>query len=106
MEKCHSDMVSEVQRERVLSETVPMKFVFDKNYRFLALDQRGMYNSMDDKKYLERKYESIFNIKLDLENPRTFNQKIVSVGDDRLTVCFEFLQIIDYFRTVECFAVL
>ena len=52
------------------------KFIFDKNYRFLALDQRGVYNSMDDKEYLERKYESIFNIKLDLENPRTFNQKI------------------------------
>ena len=52
------------------------KFVFDKNYRFLALDQRGVYNSMDDKEYLERKYESIFNIKLDLENPETFNQKI------------------------------
>lgn len=52
------------------------KFMFDKNYRFLALDQRGVYNSMDDKEYLERKYESIFNIKLDLENPRTFNQKI------------------------------
>lgn len=30
------------------------KFVFDKNYRFLALDQRGVYNSMDDKEYLER----------------------------------------------------
>lgn len=53
-----------------------IKFVFDRNYRFLALDQRGVYNSMDDKEYLERKYESIFNIKLDLENPKTFNQKM------------------------------
>lgn len=52
-----------------------IKFVFDRNYRFLALDQRGVYNSMDDRKYLERKYESIFNIKLDLENPKTFNRK-------------------------------
>ena len=40
-----------------------IKFVFDRNYRFLTLDYRGVYNSMDDKEYLERKYESIFNIK-------------------------------------------
>ena len=26
MEECHSDLVSEVQRERVLSETVPVGF--------------------------------------------------------------------------------
>lgn len=38
------------------------KFIFDKNYRFLALDQCGVYNSMDNKEYLE--------------NSRTFNQKI------------------------------
>ena len=28
------------------------KFMFDKNYRFLALDQIGLYNSIYDNEYL------------------------------------------------------
>lgn len=53
-----------------------IKFIFDKNYRFLVLASRGKYDSMDDEEYLKRKYKSIFDMELDLENPVTYNQKI------------------------------
>lgn len=53
-----------------------LKFILDKNYRFLFLASRGKYDSMDDEEYIKRKYKAIFGTELDLENPKTYNQKI------------------------------
>ena len=53
-----------------------LKFILDKNYRFLFLASRGKYDSMNDEEYIKRKYKAIFGTELDLENPKTYNQKI------------------------------
>ena len=53
-----------------------LKMVFDSKYRFQVLDYRGFYNSMDDEKYLKKKFKSRMGRKLDLENPQTFNEKL------------------------------
>ena len=53
-----------------------LKLVFDSKYRFEVLDYRGFYNSMDDKKYLEKKFKFRMGRKLNLENPQTFNEKL------------------------------
>ena len=53
-----------------------IKFLCDKHYRFLFLAQKGFYDKLDDKVYLERLYEAKMGKKLNLENPRTFNEKL------------------------------
>jgi hypothetical protein len=53
-----------------------MKFIFDSEYRFRALDGRGFYRNLPDEKYLKKKYKTIFHKKLDLNNPQSFNEKL------------------------------
>lgn len=53
-----------------------VKYLFDKNYRFLINGSFGLYDRMDDKDYLIRKFKAIMNKDLDLENPKTFNEKL------------------------------
>lgn len=48
----------------------------NKKKRFLLLSNIGFYNWMDDKKYLEKRFELLIGEKLDLENPKTFNEKM------------------------------
>ena len=45
------------------------------SYRFRALAARGFYKSMPDEEYLKRMY-SVRGRKLDLENPKTFTEKL------------------------------
>lgn len=52
------------------------KFITKPSYRFEVLDRRGFYNSMDDEKYLKKKFKVIMGKDLDLENPKTFNEKL------------------------------
>ena len=53
-----------------------INFVMNSSYRFGVLDRRGFYNSMDDEKYLKKKFKAIMGKELDLENPKTFNEKL------------------------------
>ena len=52
------------------------KFIIDPDYRFRILANRGIYNGMDDREYLERQFHFVFKEKLNLDNPRTFNEKL------------------------------
>lgn len=52
------------------------RFVTDPNYRFLLQSGKGKYNHLPDKEYLKRLYQAKMGKPLDLENPRTFNEKI------------------------------
>lgn len=52
------------------------KMMFNPNYRFIVLANKGFYNSMDDETYLCRRYKAIFNRELNLKNPRSFNEKL------------------------------
>lgn len=53
-----------------------IKFIMDKKFRFNVLSLLGFYNSMEDRKYLKIKYKIEMGRKLNIENPRTFNEKI------------------------------
>lgn len=50
--------------------------LFDPFTRFDYLSSKGFYNSMDDKTYLEKKYELIYGKKLNLDKPTLFNEKM------------------------------
>lgn len=53
-----------------------LKYIVDKKYRFLVNSDLGFYKSMDDEKYLRKKYEYTIGEKLNLDNPKTFNAKL------------------------------
>lgn len=53
-----------------------IKYVIDRDYRFCINSYYGLYHNMDDEKFLKRKYKIYFKKELDLENPRTFNEKM------------------------------
>lgn len=52
------------------------KFVFDSDLRFLWLSGKGFFDNWEDKKYLERKYKAILGKNLNLDNPKTMNEKL------------------------------
>lgn len=53
-----------------------IKLIFDNSYRFDILSNYGYYNNMDDEEYLRKKFKSVFNRDLNLDNPKTFNEKL------------------------------
>jgi glycosyltransferase len=53
-----------------------IKFFLDPQYRFIYLSGKGIYNNVADDEYLRRKFYAKFGYKLDLSNPKTFNEKI------------------------------
>ena len=52
------------------------QIITDPGVRFLRLSQWGFYNRMDDAKYLKKKYRLKMGKELDLDNPKTFNEKL------------------------------
>lgn len=52
------------------------KYLSDSNYRFLIDSGFGKYDNLPDKEYLERKFECCMGKRLDLKNPKTFNEKL------------------------------
>lgn len=54
-----------------------LKYVFDSNYRFLINDATlHCYDKWDDRKYLEKKYRAITGQRLNIDNPKTYNEKL------------------------------
>lgn len=53
-----------------------LRVLSDKEIRFEYLTSKGIYNSMPDEIFLKRKYKLKMGKDLDLENPRTFNEKL------------------------------
>lgn len=53
------------------------RYLYDSDYRFLINSyQFGMYKEMSDEAYLKRTFKACFGYVPDLENPRTFNEKL------------------------------
>ena len=50
--------------------------VTDRKIRFSYLTKLGVFNGMSDETFLKLKYKNVFGKKLDLENPKTFNEKL------------------------------
>lgn len=53
-----------------------VSFVFDKKYRQSWLATKGFYNKMPDEKYLKMRFKTTIGKELDLDNPKTFNEKL------------------------------
>ena len=53
-----------------------IRFLFNNDYRFVILSKFGFYKNVDDKKYLEKMFNGMMNERLNLDNPKTFNEKL------------------------------
>lgn len=52
------------------------KFLRNENYRRLVLASKGWYDHLPDKEYVQMMYPLIMKKQINLENPKTFNEKI------------------------------
>lgn len=52
------------------------RLLTDGDYRFMVLSSHGLYNTLDDEEYLKRKFRAVMGRELDLDNPKTFNEKL------------------------------
>ena len=52
------------------------KYCADSSDRFVVNAALGLYNSMPDRDYLERKFEALMGTPLHLDAPQTFNEKL------------------------------
>lgn len=52
------------------------KLFIDPTFRFNILSNIGLYDNMPDEKYLKKKFKAFMGADLDLDTPRTFNEKI------------------------------
>ncbi len=53
-----------------------IRLLRDPKYRFAVLSDYGFLNHMSDEKFLKKKFRLLMGYPLDLENPRTFNEKL------------------------------
>lgn len=52
------------------------KYLTDSDYRFIIRSNAGKNNDMPDDEYVKRMYKALRGVELDLENPKTFNEKL------------------------------
>lgn len=50
--------------------------ITDRNYRKNVLDDKGFYNYLSDEKYLKMKFKDFFGYELNLDNPKTYCEKL------------------------------
>ena len=53
-----------------------LQFLIDPAFRFSILASRGVYDAMPDDVFLRKKFKLALKKELDLENPKTFNEKL------------------------------
>lgn len=53
-----------------------LRLLYDSNFRWTYLAGQGLYDSWDDERYIKKYFECTMGKKLDLENPKTFNEKL------------------------------
>lgn len=53
-----------------------IKFLFDKKFRFGIQTARGKYNHLSDEEFLHKAYRINVGKKLNLDNPKTYNEKL------------------------------
>lgn len=61
---------------RIMKISKVLRYLTNKRYRFVVNANRGRYDGMSDKEYLSRMFEAKMGRRLDLECPKTFNEKI------------------------------
>lgn len=53
-----------------------IRYLTNSDYKFKIDSARGKYNDMPDREYLERRFRAELGKSLDLDNPRTINEKL------------------------------
>jgi hypothetical protein len=53
-----------------------VKYITDRNYRFLVNAGKGRYNKMSDEEYLKKCFKACIGKDLHLDNPQTYNEKL------------------------------
>lgn len=78
------------------------KYLFDAGYRFQMNASFGMYDHWPDEKYLKAMFAAAIGKNLDLENPKTFNEKLqwLKLYDRRP----EYTMMVDKYRVREYIA--
>ena len=78
------------------------KYCADSSYRFVVNAALGLYISMPDRDYLERKFEALMGAPLHLDAPQTFNEKLqwLKLYDRRP----EYTMMVDKYRVREYIA--
>ncbi len=56
--------------------TAGTKYLFNSDYRFAWNAGLGLYNKMSDEDYLKRLFKANMGYELNLENPKTYNEKL------------------------------
>ena len=67
--------MNELEENKIMVNKIK-KFMIDPKARFNYLEGHGFYRLMDDKRFLKRKWKIMMGSKLNLDNPRTFNEKL------------------------------
>lgn len=55
---------------------IVLKAIYDEDARFLVMNRLGLCDNMPDEEYLKRQYKVVMGKELDLEHPKTFNEKL------------------------------
>lgn len=53
-----------------------IKFIKYKDYRFHVLCKLGFFDKENDEKFLKKKFKATFDYNLNIDNPKTFNEKM------------------------------
>ena len=53
-----------------------IKYIFSSNYRFVFNSQKNKYKKLPDETYLKKMFKATIGNELDLDNPKTFNEKL------------------------------
>lgn len=61
-------------RKNILKKIV--KYFSDREFNIRINSKLGLYNNVDDKEYLEKLFRASMGYNLDLNNPKTFNEKL------------------------------
>lgn len=53
-----------------------VRYILDSDYRFVIDANRGKYNNLADRVFLEKKFKCLLGYPLNLNDPKTFNEKL------------------------------
>ena len=76
------------------------RYFSDRSYRILLNSAFGFYNKLPDEEYLKLRYNAILRKPLDLESPKTFNEKLqwlkLHDRNPQYTVCVDKYKVREY----------
>lgn len=81
-----------------------LKYLTSSDYRFIIKSNKGGFEKMSDGEFLKRKFKVIMGKTLDLENPKTFNEKLqwlkINFRKDEMTTVVDKYAVREYIKEV------